>query len=215
MTPSPGFYRLARTVLVCFARVFWRVRIEGRERLPASGAYVLAPVHRSNVDFLMAACLTGRRIRFMGKDTLWKVPVLRTLIDLLGAFPVHRDAPDRQALRRCVAVLAGGEPLVVFPEGARQSGPLVKELYEGAAYLGVRAGVPVVPVGIGGSAAAMPKGSKGLRPVRVAVVVGRPLYPARAPDGRRPPRSAVRELTERLHGDLQELFDRAQVRAGG
>jgi 1-acyl-sn-glycerol-3-phosphate acyltransferase len=78
-----------------------------------------------------------------------------------------------------------------------------------------RAGVPIVPVGIGNSEAAMRRGSKFLRPVRVALVVGPPLFPeAPAGDGSRVSRRAVHELTERLGKELQRLFDEAQVRSG-
>jgi 1-acyl-sn-glycerol-3-phosphate acyltransferase len=125
---------------------------------------------------------------------------------------VHRGAVDRDALRRCIDVIESGEPLVLFPEGTRQSGPLVHHLFEGAAYVAVRTGVPVVPVGIGGSERAMPKGARGLRPARIAIVVGEPIEPTA---GGRRSRRAVRELTDELHKKLQEVFDIAQVRAGG
>ena len=61
-------YSVFRTVLCGFTRVFTRLRIEGAENLPTSGAYVLAPVHRSYVDTPITACVTRRRIRFMGKQ---------------------------------------------------------------------------------------------------------------------------------------------------
>ena len=70
-----------------------------------------------------------------------------------------RGSADREALRRCVAVLEAGEPLVLFPEGERKSGPTVQPLFDGAVYVALRAGVPIVPVGIGGSERVMPKGA--------------------------------------------------------
>ena len=71
----------------------------------------------------------------------------------------------------------------MFPEGTRQSGPIVQPLFEGAAYVATRTGVPIVPVGIGGSERAMPKGSKMIRPVKIHIVVGRPREPDRAAEG--------------------------------
>jgi 1-acyl-sn-glycerol-3-phosphate acyltransferase len=207
-------YRVARTVLVGFARLYWRLRVTGASNVPPRGAYVVAPVHRSNVDFIAAASITRRRLRYMGKDSLWRVPLLRWLISALGAFPVRRESADREAFRRCVEVLGSGEPLVVFPEGARQSGSEVKPLHQGAAYLALRAGVPIVPVGIGGSEAAMPKGSKLLRPARIRVVVGRPIEAERREGRARASRSDVARLSERLHAVLQSLYDEASARAG-
>jgi len=67
-------------------------------------------------------------------------------------------------------------------------------------------------VGIGGSERVMPKGARFIRPRKVAVVIGAPLTVDS--DGRRVPRPAIHELTERLHEELQRLFDQAQIRAG-
>ena len=206
-------YRLCRNALVAFCRVWMRTSVEGREHVPATGAFILAPVHRSNMDTPIAACVTRRRLRYMGKDSLWKDKRAGWLFTALGAFPVKRGTADRVALRRCLEVLAQGEPLVVFPEGGRRSGPVLADITEGAAYLAIRAGVPIVPVGIGGSERAMTKGSAVLRPVKCAVVIGPPIHPERREAGRAP-RRAVHELTERLRAEMQRLFDEAQRLAG-
>jgi 1-acyl-sn-glycerol-3-phosphate acyltransferase len=205
------FYGVCRVVVYGFCRVFWRVEVKGRERIPA-GPFILAPVHRSNVDTPLASCVTKRRMRFMGKDSLWKNKALAKFWNTAGGFPVHRGTADRDALRTCRAVLAGGEPLVMFPEGMRQAGPAVCELFDGTAYLACQTGAPIVPVGIGGSERAMPKGAKFLHPVKVVVVVGEPIPP---PTGAgRVPRRAISELTTRLHDEIQVLFDEAQRLAG-
>lgn len=210
-----AFYAVVRGVVAAFCRVFWRVSLEGLEHVPTDGPFVLAPVHRSNIDTLVVATVTKRRMRYMGKSSLWKVAWIGRVFSALGAFPVHRGSADRDALRRCVEVIETGEPLVIFPEGTRQTGPHVQPLFEGAAYVASRTGVPIVPVGIGGSEAAMPKGSKLLRPVKVHVVVGEPLYPAPPGPSGRSPRSAVHRLTEQLHTRLQQLFDDAQGGVSG
>lgn len=207
-------YVVCRALVAGFCRVYFRVTVEGKDNIPRRGAFVLAPVHRSNVDFAIAACTTSRRMGFMAKDSLWKVPGLRSLIEVLGGYPVHRGSADREALRRTMAVIERGDPVVIFPEGTRRTGPIVQELFEGAAYIGSRARVPVVPVGIGGSERAMPKGSKMLRPAKVHVIVGEPFVIDLPPDSTRVSRRVVHELTEQLHEELQRLFDTAQIRAG-
>ncbi|MGH9306653.1 MAG: lysophospholipid acyltransferase family protein [Acidimicrobiales bacterium] len=188
--------------------------MSGGENIPAHGAYIVAPVHRSNIDFALVAGLSRSRLRYMGKDSVWKYPTLGRFFTTLGAFPVHRGAPDREAMRRCSEILSNGEPLVIFPEGTRQSGPLVVELFEGAAYLAAKLGVPVIPVGIGGSEAAMPKGSKFPRPARVQMVVGAPLsFPPSRGNGR-VGRASLRAFSDELHAQLQILFDQARIAAG-
>jgi 1-acyl-sn-glycerol-3-phosphate acyltransferase len=209
-----ALYRFARGVIVSICRLYWRTTFEGLEHVPADGAFVLAPVHRSFVDFGLAAGVTRRRLRFMGKDSLWKYPAFGWLLSALGAFPVRRGGPDREAMRRCMAVIERGEPLVLFPEGTRRSGPVVDDLHEGAAYVALRTGVPIVPVGIGGSERALQKGKRLPRPVKVHVIVGPPIQPPALGAGARVSRRVVHQLTTELRDEVQRLFDEAQSTVG-
>lgn len=213
--PSKGelrLYAFVRAALIAFAKVWFRVSVRGKEHVPKEGAYIISPVHRSNLDFLLVLVLSKRRFRYMGKDSLWNGPWGR-LFTALGGFPVARGTADREALRRCVEVIENGEPLVLFPEGTRQHGPEIQEMFDGAAFVQSKTGVPIVPVGIGGSEAAMPKGSKFIRPQKVVLRVG-PVLTAPQVEGSKARRSAIRERTAELHGELQDLFDRAQQDAG-
>jgi 1-acyl-sn-glycerol-3-phosphate acyltransferase len=207
-------YRVVRTVVVALCKLLFRVTIEGAEHVPRSGAFVLAPVHRSFMDFALVSAVTRRRLRYMGKEELWRNRLFGRLLSALGGFPVHRGGADREALRRSIEVVGEGEPVVIFPEGTRRSGPLVKELFDGAAYVASRAGAPIVPVGIGGSERAMKKGRKLPRPVKVHLVVGPALRPEEGMADGRVSRRAVRRLTERLRAEIQRLFDVAQEGAG-
>ena len=207
------WYGFARLVVVGFCRIFWRVSIRGRSNIPVDGPFVLAPVHRSNVDFAIVAGVTRRRMRYLAKDSIWKLGLGRVW-ESLGAIAVVRGTPDRDAMRTLEQTLAGGEPVVMFPEGTRQTGPEVQPLFDGVAYVASRARVPIVPVGIGGSERAMPKGSKLIRPVKITVVIGPPIVPEARDEGARVPRRAVGELTARLKSEVQRLFDEAQALAG-
>ena len=209
-----AWYWFARWVVEIVCRTYWRAEILGKQNVPRSGPFVIAPVHRSNIDTLLAGCVTRRRVRFMGKDSLWKYRWSGSLFSSLGGFPVHRGTPDREALRICEEALRAGEPVVLFPEGTRKSGPKVQPLFEGAAFVAARADVPIVPVGIGGSEWAMPKGSKRILPVKVAIVIGEPVSPPPRPESGRVSRRSVAELSERLHSTLQDLFDEALAAAG-
>ena len=205
-------YDVVRNIIWGFCRVYWRASVEGSDRIPAQGPFILAPVHRSNIDTPLVCGVTGRRMRYLGKKEMWKYWWSAAFFSGLGGIPVDRGEPDRHAMREAQQVLEVGEPLIVFPEGTRQSGPIVQSVFDGVAFLALRAGVPIVPVGIGGSEGAMPKGAKWLRPVKVHLVVGEPI-PVAKPEGR-VPRRAVHELTERLVAELQAVFDDAQVVAG-
>lgn len=205
-------YTVVRSALVGFCYLWFRLEITGRDHVPTEGAFILAPVHRSNLDTPIVAAVTRRPMRFMGKDSLWGVHrAFSWFISALGAFPVARGTVDREALRRCQSVLEAGQPLVLYPEGTRQLGPQLHELFDGPAFLALRTGVPVVPVGIGGSERAQAKGSKLIRPTKVRVVIGPPILPPVTGEGRATSRRAVRELTAAIGHDLQLLFDQAQA----
>ena len=207
-------YKIVRFIVTGFCRTWCRMSIEGRENVPAAGAFLLTPTHRSILDTPIASGVTRRRMRFMGADKYWKNKAFGRLLTALGGFPVTRGTADREALKRCIAVLEQGEPLVLFPEGERKSGPLVQPLFDGAAFVAVKAGVPIVPVGIGGSERAMPKGAKFIRPRKVHVVIGKPLHTATVTGSPKEQRDAARRVTIELYAALQHLFDIAEARVG-
>jgi 1-acyl-sn-glycerol-3-phosphate acyltransferase len=221
-------YKICRFIAVGVSRLYFPGTVSGRENLP-TGAYIVAPVHRSYVDWLIVARITRRqRLRYIVKEEVWKSKLIGRLLVACGAFPVNRSGADREAIQRCQSVLEGGEPLVMFPEGTRRSGPEVQELKDGVAYMSLRAGVPIVPIGIGGSERAMPRGSSFPRPRRVNVVIGTPVPAPRPPTTRdarcsgapeepgassrrvRVGREMVTEQSTRVRAAIQQVFDLAE-----
>ena len=98
---SGPLYWVARFLFVHGLLQLWfRPRITGRQHLPTDGPIILAPSHRSFADFGFTAFLTERKIFFMAKDDLWRNPRFGTFLTNLGVFPVHREAPDRESMRR-------------------------------------------------------------------------------------------------------------------
>ena len=207
-------YRFFWSLLWLACKAWFRFRVVGKQNLPAEEAYILAPVHRSYLDTPVGGMVTARRQRFLGKESLWRHRAAGRFLTIVGGFPVERGTADRAALRACQEVLERGEPMVMFPEGTRQHGPVVDPdlMHAGPAFVAARAGVPIVPLGIAGTDHAMPGGAILIRPVRVVMVGGEPIWPPEV-DGRIP-RRMVDELTERLRVGLQGCFDEAQRLAG-
>lgn len=134
------------------------LRVEGPV-LPQGGCVVVSG-HHSYLDPLPLSAAFKRRLRFLGTATYFKLP-LGALYGLIGAVPVHRGQGDSGALARVIELARAGEAVCVFPEGTRRSkGPLSRLLARkehhrpyprrGAARVAIAAGVPVVPVGLGG-----------------------------------------------------------------
>jgi 1-acyl-sn-glycerol-3-phosphate acyltransferase len=207
-------YATVRGALALACRLYFRLEVHGRENIPKSGAFIVSPIHRSYLDTPVLGASTSTLLRYMGKESLWTSRPLGWFLSAMGGFPVQRGTADRDALKAALTVVERGEPLVMFPEGTRQSGPVVCQMFDGPAYVACRTGAPIVPVGMGGTEAAMPKGRKFIRPVKMVVVVGKPIVPPPRKESGRVSRQSVRDLTAELGDAIQDLFDEAQMRAG-
>ena len=207
-------YWVVRNSILVLVKAYCGLQVKRTGNFP-EGPFILAPVHRSIIDTPIASLAYSHRMRFMGKESLWEGRLLGTVLSLVGAFPVERGTADRTALRASTDVLALGEPLVMFPEGTRRSGDRLRreDMLDGPAFVAARAEVPIVPLGLGGTARAWPVGSKLPRPRRIIAVVGEPIPPPEKVDGR-VPRRAVKELTDRLYDELSDLYVEARVLAG-
>lgn len=202
-------YRVVRGFLRRVVNPWLRVRAENTDVLDLPGATVLAPVHRSNLDSALLATKSTRRIRALGKESLFTTPGVSYLCAALGAIPVRRGEADRDALKAAKMLLDRGETMIVFPEGGRQSGSEIAELYDGAAWLAARTGARVIPVGIAGTEDAMPEGAKFVSRATVAIVPGDPMDAPVGEDGKRANRQQLAAFTAELRVNLQKAQDRA------
>jgi len=207
-------YDVIRFLIEMVCRAYFRLEIHGRRNIPRRGPFIIAPIHRSYLDTPVLGAATYRRMRYMGAEKMWTNRALGWFLTSVGGFPVQRGSADREALNVALTVVERGEPLVMFPEGTRQTGPRIHPLFDGPAYVACRTGVPIIPVGLGGTESAMPKGSRMVRPVKMAIVIGEPIQPPPRTESGRVPRSAVRDLTARLSDAIQDLYDEAQVIVG-
>jgi 1-acyl-sn-glycerol-3-phosphate acyltransferase len=207
-------YRMMRRAFTLILGAWFRPKVVGKENVPATGPVILAPVHRSFADFGFAAFCTNRKLFFMAKDSLWKNKWLGRLLPYVGAFPVHRESADREALQRAEEVLNRGQVLVLFPEGTRREGAAIEDLMEGAAFLSARTGAPIVPIGIGASDLSMPKGQAIPKPYTIHVVIGPAIPPPARTGGGRVSRSAVHAASDELMGKLQTVYDEAKAKTG-
>ena len=204
------FFRAVRGFVRIFLFRWFRMRVEGHERLQVNGGVIIAPTHRSNLDGPLVGSSSHRRVRYLGKDSLFRPAAAGWAMRSLGSFPVRRGEADLDAMRVAKEMLEAGECMLVFPEGSRQEGDSIGEIYDGTAWLASKAGTPVVPVGIAGTEVAMPTGSKFPSRVPVTVVVGEVLDPPKAADGERVKRSDLKEWTEQLRVRLHECQTRAR-----
>lgn len=142
--------RVVRPVALWWSRVFYRIRFEGVENVPASGAVILTPNHVSYPDPIWVTIPVRRRIYYMAWDALFRIPVFSSLVRFFGAFPVRIEGHDRCAIRETLDHIAAGHILMIFPEGGRTTTGKLLGFKPGAFRIALLTGTPVVPVTIDG-----------------------------------------------------------------
>lgn len=191
--PDAPPWRLARFVRATVGRVLmaiYRVRVIDAEKLPAQGGFILAGNHVSYLDPTLLWCMAPRETHFVAKSELFDTKLLGWFLQSVWVFPIQRASADRVAITRATTILTAGEPVGMFPEGTRRRpGAAVcddlGEAHSGVAFIAMRAGVPVVPVGIAGTDKALPAGAKLPRFPRVTIRIGDPVYPESFTEGGR------------------------------
>ena len=211
-TSEQRSWLLARTARVTVAKlllVIFRVRVVCPERVPSSGA-ILAGNHVSYGDPVLLWCAAPRRVRFMAKSELWRSRFLGWAITTFWAFPVKRGEPDRQAIAKATDLLKSGELVGIFPEGTRVRDGAV-EPQGGVAFLAMRAGVPIVPVGIAGTDKIRPDGAILMHFPRVTFVFGEPVCPEdfdHLPSRKERVEAITAEVMGRIAASLMEAKER-------
>jgi len=157
------------------ARLWWRWRFEGLDKIPRSGPALIACNHLSYFDPVAnshAVLKAGRTPRFLAKDELFHVKVLGAFLRAHGQIPVLRGSGDRSPLQRAREALAAGEVVLVYPEGTvtKRVDHLPMQGKTGIARLALEAGVPVIPMASWGSAGIWQKTGRG------SMKPGRPIW---------------------------------------
>ncbi|NQS75879.1 MAG: 1-acyl-sn-glycerol-3-phosphate acyltransferase [Peptococcaceae bacterium] len=159
-------YRLLKFLATVILAVVRRWDVQGKENLPTGGGFILVANHVSYWDPVVVICAFKRKVHYMAKAELFKIPVIGYVLRISGAFPVRRDKSDRRAIRTALRLLKEGEMVGVFPEGTRSHTGNLLRPHLGAAMLAGKANVPMVPVALIGT-----RGVFG----RVRMVIGTPI----------------------------------------
>ena len=216
--PSTGegapSWRLARVVRATLGRLLlaaYRTRFIGAENVPVSGA-VLAGNHASYLDPALLWCGAPRPTHFVAKAELWELGWLGWLLDRFWAIPVERGSADRAMISTATELLGRDELVGMFPEGTRGHGGSdeLGEAHGGVAFIAMRAGVPIVPVGIAGTDRALPRGAKMPRLTKVVFSYGEPIHPDDFEGGRK---ERIEAMTKELMRRIRVERDRAREAA--
>jgi 1-acyl-sn-glycerol-3-phosphate acyltransferase len=186
-----------------------RLRVEGRDRVPRGVPVVFMSNHESWLDIPVLLVAIPGQVRFLAKKSLFSVPFLGWAMRAMGFIPVDREN-RRTAIRSfetAAARIRAGRSVLVFPEETRTTDGELLPFQRGGFLIALKAGLPIVPIGLEGARRAMPKHSYLLRPGRITARFGDPIPTA----GRGV--TAKAELMEEVRRAIAALRQRLPARA--
>lgn len=181
-----------------------RVQVEGIGNIAKDGSYVFASNHLSYFDTPVVLAHIPVQFRFLAKAGLFKIPFLGTHLASAGHISVPREDP-RASVRTLTQAADGirlrGISMLVFPEGGRTHTGELQPFHEGAAYIAIKSGVPLVPIALTGTRAVLPYGSGHVRPGLVRLQIGEPI-----PTRDLKPRDRS-ELSQKLRREIAAMLE--------
>lgn len=146
-----NLYPLGKLISKTFLHSMYKVEVIGAERFPKDEGVLLCSNHISNLDPPLVGIGCPRTIHFMAKAELFEVPVLKSILPMIKAFPIKRGMSDKQALRTGLALLKEKKVLGLFPEGTRSKDGKVGKGLAGAGFFALRSDAKIVPCAIVGN----------------------------------------------------------------
>jgi len=200
-------YWVVKGVLTPILRVCFRVKVEGRENLPAHGPVILASNHRSFLDSIFLPLVLRRRVTFVAKAEYFDDPKTAWFFRGVGQIPIRREggSASERALASATEVLRDGGVFGIYPEGTRTRDGLLHRGHTGVARLSLRTGTAIVPVGLIGTDEVQPVDSrlpKLFKTVRIRF--GEPIELGHY-EGRHDDRLALRDVTDEVMFEIQAL----------
>lgn len=200
------FFRLLFVVL-------YRVRVEGRQHIPPSGAALVCANHQSHLDPIIVGLAFDRRLNFLARKSLFTNPAFGWLIRFLDAIPLDRDGFSLAGIKETLKRLRKEELVLIFPEGTRTPDGAMAAVKPGVGALARRGGVAVLPVGFDGAYEIWPRRRRLPLPLGVIeIVVGEPIDPAMV--GALSEEQLLAELERRLTACVARAKEKRQHRLG-
>ena len=151
-TPWKKFARaVVKGILYGFYRIVFRIEKINEENLPLDEPTIVCANHLNIWDAVGLVVSSKRRIIFIAKEDLFNNAFLSWIGHLFDVIPIKRGMRDMEAMKRCIKCLKNGQTIGLFPEGTRRGLEKGAKVQNGAAYMALKTGVKVVPVGISGS----------------------------------------------------------------
>lgn len=173
------WYEFLRVLCRVLAVAVFRIRVFGREHVPASGGVLVVSNHQSHLDPILVGLACDRRLNYVARDTLFRFAPFAWLMMSLDAIPIHREGTGLGGLKESLRRLKDEEMLLIFPEGTRTRDGDVGPMKSGFLALARRAKVPLLPIGLDGSYESWPRRNLLPQPAVIQIRFAAPLSPER------------------------------------
>ena len=145
-----ALYNICKSLQKLTLRSFADYSVNGAENIPPYGPLIIVSNHMSNIDPSILSASLNRRLKFLAKNSIFVGFPISQILYAYGAHPIDREKADLRAIRWAKFQLARDAAMVIFPEGTRNNGQLIKAK-EGAVRLIQMTESTVLPVGITGT----------------------------------------------------------------
>ena len=203
------WFSVARFACRIFCRLFFRLRVFGRENIPEQGAFLLVSNHQSFLDPLFCGIRIKRHLWFLARDNLFTNWFFGPLFSSVNAIPVRRNQADLTAIKKVISMLKQGKAFCIFPEGTRTRDGKINAFKPGFGLLCRRGSAAVVPVMVDGAFEAWPRHKKLFSLWRKIVVTFGQCIPAENVK-----KMNDRELAEKLTLTLRRMQNDCRVKQG-
>ena len=182
------------------SKIIYRVEVIGKENLPKEKAAIICPNHVHFLDVPTLIANSKRKMNVLAKEELFKNKFLSNCLRMLGMYPIKRGSADIEAIKVSLKILKNNELLMIFPEGTRNGMAKGVKPKNGAVVMAIKAGVPIIPVGIIGN----------FKPFRkITMKIGKPIdyrsYKDKVKD-----KELMTKLTEELMKKIVKLTNDAR-----
>jgi 1-acyl-sn-glycerol-3-phosphate acyltransferase len=169
-------YIIIKSFSLIIFKLIFRLKIIGSENIPKTGPFVIVANHSSLLDGFVLVSSVKPKITFMSAAYLFKMPFVGNILRGVGAIPVQGKGNDIKLIKKAMKVLQAGGVLGIFPEGRITNQKDDFSAKAGAAYLAVKADVPIIPMAIKGAGKALPVGAKFPKLNKIEVKIGKPIF---------------------------------------
>lgn len=207
-----ALYFLGWSFFRFYFRVYHRREVYGAENVPPSGPVILASNHASFLDPPLVGSSTTREINYMARETLFRFPVVGSILRNVNAVPVDREGGGAAGLRVILDRLFAGGAIILFPEGTRSPNGELQKAKSGIGLTVIKSDAPVVPVRLFGTFKALNRGQSFPRPHKIIVRFSKPLdFRARRAEAKACTKPRLKEIYQEVADQIMNAISEIRV----